>query len=202
MIHVAHTKVLDSRTLRLTFSERGGALSFAAVFELLRNDADFRTWFNQTLSDVPFAAMFWELPPLTHATLGNDFECVFIDAPALGRMISEPDAFAAHFREEALVVTFDNLGGDSRLVAPTLRDSPAVEAAHYTHLAAFVRNAPAEQRGALWELVAKVVSEQVSDNPLWLSTSGLGIGWLHVRLDPRPKYYTHQAYTSLRGGVR
>ncbi len=201
-MHVAHTKVLDARTLRMTFSKDGSALSFVAVFALLRNDADFRTWFNQTLSEVPFAAMFWELPPLTRATLGNDFECVFVDAPALGRMVPEPDAFAAHFREDALVVTFDNLGGDSRLVAPTLRDSPAIEAAHYTHLAAFVRHAPADQRDALWALVGKVVCEQVSDNPLWLSTSGLGIGWLHVRLDPRPKYYDHQEYTSLPGGIR
>jgi len=30
----------------------------------------------------------------------------------------------------------------------------------------------------------------------WLSTSGLGVGWLHVRLDSRPKYYTYEPYKS------
>jgi hypothetical protein len=28
----------------------------------------------------------------------------------------------------------------------------------------------------------------------WLSTSGLGISYLHVRIDKRPKYYSHQEY--------
>lgn len=32
------------------------------------------------------------------------------------------------------------------------------------------------------------------DVPIWLSTSGLGVYWLHVRLDTRPKYYNHDEY--------
>ena len=31
-------------------------------------------------------------------------------------------------------------------------------------------------------------------SPRWLSTSGLGISYLHVRIDKRPKYYSHQEY--------
>jgi hypothetical protein len=31
---------------------------------------------------------------------------------------------------------------------------------------------------------------------MWLSTSGLGVAWLHIRLDSTPKYYQHQPYTS------
>ena len=29
---------------------------------------------------------------------------------------------------------------------------------------------------------------------VWLSTAGDGIAWLHVRMDPRPKYYQHTEY--------
>ena len=29
---------------------------------------------------------------------------------------------------------------------------------------------------------------------LWLSTAGLGVYWLHLRLDTRPKYYSFQPY--------
>ena len=29
---------------------------------------------------------------------------------------------------------------------------------------------------------------------LWVSTSGLGVYWLHVRLDSYPKYYQHAPY--------
>ena len=30
--------------------------------------------------------------------------------------------------------------------------------------------------------------------PLWVSTSGAGVYWLHLRLDSFPKYYTHAPY--------
>lgn len=30
--------------------------------------------------------------------------------------------------------------------------------------------------------------------PVWLSTAGMGVSWLHVRLDARPKYYGFAAY--------
>ena len=33
-----------------------------------------------------------------------------------------------------------------------------------------------------------------NDVPVWTSTSGLGVYWLHVRLDSRPKYYQHQPF--------
>ena len=30
--------------------------------------------------------------------------------------------------------------------------------------------------------------------PVWLSTAGAGVSWLHVRLGDRPKYYGHAPY--------
>ena len=35
---------------------------------------------------------------------------------------------------------------------------------------------------------------RLGGKPVWLSTAGLGVGWLHVRLDDRPKYYRHAPY--------
>jgi hypothetical protein len=31
----------------------------------------------------------------------------------------------------------------------------------------------------------------------WLSTAGMGVPWLHVRLDDRPKDYGHRPYRNL-----
>ena len=31
----------------------------------------------------------------------------------------------------------------------------------------------------------------LGSQPLWLSTAGGGVDWLHMRLDKRPKYYRH-----------
>ncbi|MBX3248007.1 MAG: hypothetical protein KF901_12575 [Myxococcales bacterium] len=41
---------------------------------------------------------------------------------------------------------------------------------------------------ALCELRARTAAT------VWLSTAGLGVDWLHVRLDARPKYYRHAPY--------
>ena len=41
---------------------------------------------------------------------------------------------------------------------------------------------------------ADAVAARLSDRPLWLSTSGAGVAWLHVRLDDRPKYIQHAPY--------
>ena len=32
-----------------------------------------------------------------------------------------------------------------------------------------------------------------NDRSVWLSTSGMGVSWLHVRIDQVPKYYTFPA---------
>lgn len=100
--------------------------------------------------------------------------------------------FAAHFRDDASAVAFDNLGGDARLVAPC----PGTDGAAYQHLAAFVRAAPADAAHALIARVGEEVLRVRGDAPRWVSTAGDGVAWLHVRLDARPKYYVHAPYRS------
>ncbi|KAL7575598.1 hypothetical protein ACA910_020166 [Epithemia clementina (nom. ined.)] len=36
-----------------------------------------------------------------------------------------------------------------------------------------------------------------ANQPVWLSTSGMGIAWLHMRLDQVPKYYTYTPFVTL-----
>lgn len=67
----------------------------------------------------------------------------------------------------------------------------------YGHLAAFVREGPSQQVAETWKHVAQEYMKQINDmneKPIWLSTSGLGVAWLHFRLDRRPKYYTFKPY--------
>ena len=40
----------------------------------------------------------------------------------------------------------------------------------------------------------KISSGAAAAKPVWLSTSGMGVAWLHFRLDQRPKYYTYRAF--------
>jgi protoheme ferro-lyase len=48
----------------------------------------------------------------------------------------------------------------------------------------------------IWRLVAEAVEARLGSAPMWLSTAGLGVHWLHVRLDSRPKYDRHRVYAN------
>lgn len=105
-------------------------------------------------------------------------------------MAPDREAFGEHFRPGCRTVTFDNLGGDAVLVAPC----PLGPDSAYTHLAQFVHAAPDAQQQLLWQSVGEAMQARLGTEPVWLSTAGHGVGWLHVRLDSRPKYYRHAAY--------
>src|SRR5262245_64944563 len=105
-------------------------------------------------------------------------------------MPQDPGAFAEHFRPDRSVVTFDNLGHDAVLVAPC----PGEPGSNFSHLASFNGTAAPAQQDALWQAVGEAMDERLGARPVWLSTAGLGVAWLHVRLDDRPKYYRHAPY--------
>jgi hypothetical protein len=61
---------------------------------------------------------------------------------------------------------------------------------NYTTIKDFIDNAPQKQQIALWKHVAKKVKQllKVVDT-VYINTHGLGVYYLHVRLDITPKYY-------------
>lgn len=182
------------RTIGVSISRDSSAVSLAEVLALWRSSPEFRDFFNSLLANAPFAGFRWEMPPVTAMTADRAFEFVLLDSPGLGRH-PDPDAFAAHFagQDPAGVVEFANLGGDARLVVPGPAGSPTA----CGHIAAFVRGAPAAQRHALWQTVGLAMERRLSERPVWLSTAGAGVPWLHVRLDDRPKYYGYAPYRAV-----
>jgi hypothetical protein len=178
------------RGLRFAVEFDSRLASFADVLRAWREDADFRGLFNRLLADSPYSAFRWETPPVSNAALTRPFEFVVLDSPGLASH-PDPDAFAEHFAgAPSGEAAFSNLGGDAILVVPC----PLAEPSAYGHLAAFVRLAPEQQRHALWRRVGESMSRRVGDKPVWLSTAGAGVSWLHVRLDDRPKYYGFGPY--------
>lgn len=167
-------------------------LSNRAVLHALANDASFRRCLGAWLAEEPFTAFFWELPPLAEERWDEPFEYVVSDAPALARVVADPTPFQNRFAtaEADGIAEFTNLGGDAVLLAPEPRGEPR----HYAHLAAFVRGAPEAQRDALFARIGRAALAQVSARPLWISTSGLGVYWLHLRFDRAPKYYQYAPY--------
>ena len=184
-------QLADGRVIRVTVNLGSTPVSFAETLRLWQVDADFRAFFMALLADSPFTAFRWETPPITTASANRAFEFILLDSPGLA---SKPDAkkFAKQFSNggEFGVVEFLNLCEDSILIVPCPR-GPLPD---YRHLGAFIRNAPEPQRHALWQLVGAAMQRRLSANPVWLSTAGAGVSWLHVRLDDRPKYYSFLPY--------
>jgi hypothetical protein len=185
----------NGRVRRVALLRDGAAITCAEVVEQWRHSGPFRSFFVALLADAPYPAYFWETPPVTRTTAPRAFEFVLVDSPALAALSPQLGTFAGHLASSRAVATFANLGGDAVLVAP----APEGPATAYAHLAAFARRAPTAQQHALWQAVGDAVARRLSSAPLWLSTSGLGVAWLHVRLDERPKYYTHAPYRTHAG---
>lgn len=177
--------------LRLGLEEDGEPVAFAEALRLLREDRSFAARLGGALADAPFLAFRWETPPVTAATAERPFEFVLLDSPDLEGP-ADPGAFSEQFTRDpgADVVVFPNLGRDALLVVPCPRGAPEI----YGHLAAFVRHAPELQRIALWKAVGGAMDRRIGARPVWLSTAGGGVPWLHVRLDDRPKYYGYAPY--------
>jgi len=177
----------------MTVADAQGPMTFGAVIRLWADDDAFRLFFTASLLSAELSAFFWEMPPLTVETLDGPFQCVLVAGPELETIPPEPGAFQEHFRAGGDVVVFANLGRDAVLIAPAPRGSGAA----YGHLGSFLRWGPASQRDHLWQQVGRTLLGHLSATPTWLSTAGLGVAWLHVRLDSRPKYYRHRPYKEL-----
>ena len=162
------------------------------------------------IKSSPYASLLFETPGASWTSSGRDqFEFALVNEPALQRFAeANPDrgAFDEHFTaclrrsEEAQVCSFANLGGDAMLVSPVPLNG--VRNSHYSHLAAFLREAPRSQVSEFWRLSAQTYLETLKrkhkrdeHSATWFSTNGMGVSWLHLRLDSRPKYYSYGPFT-------
>ncbi len=180
---------LDDRTVRFSVSDAGGPLSWRRMLAGWRGDPALGDALGRALAQQSFAAFRFETPAMTASGLDSTFECVVVADPSLdGR--PDPAPFAGYFRSDRDVVRFPNLGGDATMIVPC----PRTDEGAYVHFAAFLRGAPRGQQRELWGEVSVAMSERLGERPVWLSTAGGGVAWLHFRLDDRPKYYAYSPY--------
>ncbi|HEY1614340.1 MAG TPA: hypothetical protein VGF97_11670 [Rhizomicrobium sp.] len=182
---------------KVTVEGAGRTLSFAEVIQGWRDDAAFREFFLRELAATPYSAFVWEMPPVARGHIDIAYEYVAVRCDALAR----PRADASAFREELeaaggeSMAVFGNLGGDALLIAPR----PDGNAPAWGHLAAFLHAAPLAMQHALLQALAEAILRLLAatDERIWISTSGLGVPWLHVRLDSAPKYHQHRPYAEV-----
>lgn len=190
-VYTAKQKELtDYQGTHFSLFEKGKPLTYKQFIQALQSDLEFIGFLNKLLANSPFEAFFWEVKPINHQQLDSPFEFVLIDSQALTRISPKPSAFQSYFTSIKQAVSFLSLGKDAVLISPT----PIEEEECYTHLANFTRKAPMQQQVVFWKLVGKEYERAIEAAPKWLSTSGLGVHWLHARIDSRPKYYQYKPY--------
>lgn len=190
----ANRKLIDSGSIqKISVFNGDQQIIYSEVIELWQHDHSFRSFFISLLTETPMTAYFWETPPISQATVNKVFEFVLVNSPRLFLVHPNQSDFKRHFASTTEAVTsFPNLGKDALLIVPC----PIAELSAYPHLASFVRKAPQSQQHLLWQTVGYELQQRLTQQPIWVSTSGLGVYWLHIRLDSSPKYYTFKPYKS------
>ncbi|MDZ7756287.1 DUF6940 family protein [Rhodohalobacter sp.] len=157
--------------------------------ELLKGNEEFRGWYDRRLQECPFEAFFWENRPMTRENLDEPYEYNLVESDFLARVSPDAQTFRSHFKPGREVVSFPNLGNDAELIAPC----PVSDNSVYPHIGSFVRKAPESQiRQKFWKMVGSEMTHRIGAKPKWLSTSGLGVFWLHARIDSQPKVLSNQ----------
>ena len=168
------------------------------------------------IRNCPFSAVRWETRGVTYETwhdVSMEFVLVRDDGLYGFAQYADSHAFAEHFtKSKQCVITedddnvdnnghnphavvFANIGQTATLVAPLPLDETGKNS--YGHLANFLRQASDAQITGVWQTVALAYQDALqaqSPRPVWLSTAGTGVRWLHFRLDQRPKYYHHKPF--------
>jgi len=154
--------------------------------------------FIEILQKSKFRTYFFETPKVTSDTLPTEkFEFVLAKAGPLESVAADESTFQDYFGlcdDDRTVINFENLGRDAMMVVPCpIHENKQL----YSSIAPFMRETSSTQVAEFWSTAARVMKEQVGKrkkDPTWMSTSGLGVYWLHLRMDSRPKYYTYGPY--------
>lgn len=172
-------------------ARNGVVVSYDEVLGLWQADRDFVAFFSAALRGAPWPGFRWETPPITTQTASRSFEFTLSAASEL-LVAPDPRPFRDHLPPAGsdAAAAFASLGRDAILVVP----APPAAGPGYSHVGEFARTASGSAQAQLWARVGAEAQARLGARPLWISTAGAGVAWLHVRLDDRPKYYRTAAY--------
>jgi hypothetical protein len=124
------------------------------------------------------------------SVLKNNGNCKFIQKFKINNelpLIHDESVFNEYFirSKNKYVVAFYNLNKDAILVVPK-----PVNGKNYATLKDFIDNAPEIQQHKFWKKVSKLAIRFMNKKgKVWISVSGLGVAYTHLRISTIPKYY-------------
>ncbi len=180
---------LQKEGLERTIQDHGRALTVDELITGLVGRQELRALLTQDIREGGGQGCFFECAPMSPGRGEEVFRYVVLPSAAVAGLRPDPSPFRGKLG--APVNRFRNLSGGSWLIAPSPR-----AATDSANLSRFLQTAPESVIDALWVEAGLALADWLERRrrKVWLSTSGLGVSWLHLRLDSRPKYITHQPY--------
>lgn len=138
--------------------------------------------------------VFMEFPSLDTQSQDDVAAFMLVHTTAFENMHASHETFAPVFvTSRDGIVVFPSKGNDGMLVSP----NPEHHRGMYNsclHIAKYMADVPTHQSVDLWQTLARAVVGRYTDParegaPVYVSTHGLGVPWLHVRVCDSPKYY-------------
>jgi len=151
---------------------------------------------HEALDDDRFRTYVWETPRMDSQNTHKSFEFVLVNTPMTNRANISRFTRINQIQRQGVrgrgAISFDS-PSKTRLIIPENTGGNA----RFANIAEFNRHANKAQQASLWKLVAVEYGRALSSvRPIWLSTSGLEVPWLHVRVSKTPRYYKHRPYMS------
>lgn len=117
----------------------------------------------------------------------SEYEHMLIESNNLDNMSQDYTPFNEYINKNIThtSMSFYNLSKTSKLIIPM----PCVNK-NFTTLKDFIDNASIDTQKEFWKKVADEIRHMSKlHKKIWISTHGLGVGYLHMRIDTSPKYY-------------
>ncbi len=170
--------------------------SWKSIFEIVNINKSFVQSLVNILYSNPFDEYYLEFSPVSFSTLDSTvFEFVIIKTSGFG-INAEIDKFNDLNTNSNEIKVFPNLNRDSILISPCYNRTKNIN--DYIHIGKFIKSSiDSEQKNKLFDTMFAVYKKELEKTPnkkLWASTHGKGVAWLHLRIDPEPKYISWTNY--------
>lgn len=172
-------------------------LRWIEVINLWKSNSAFNHFFTNIINECIFTDYFFECPGITlHKLYSQIFEFRLINHSK-----SFPSTDLTAFEDQKKknksksILVFGNLSQTSILIIPNKKQKSDFKI--YNSIGNFLKGGTNKQINLLFSQIGVTLEKLLQDNhgkKVWLSTHGLGVHWLHFRLDFSPKYYQTDCY--------
>ena len=170
-------------------------MSFICFFHMLSTSEEFRENICKIFDNSEYKNVYWEFPGLDKNSFHLNAEFVLISTNPFPQ--SDTQTFLEHFngKQELSIIKFPNLSGDTELITVCPSKTNKTFNNCCSDIMSFIKLAPKIVVHNMLKKIGLEMSNHFnSSDKKYLSTSGRGVSWLHVRICNYPKYYTFDEY--------